>query len=87
MNRINFATLICLSFFIIFTAAGQQNKQQIEELYKDANAYFDFKEYEEALAVYLKVYNSHTDNFNRDYTIGFDDLNIPRRKHHAVPYL
>ena len=77
MNRINFATLICLSFFIIFTAAGQQNKQQIEELYKDANAYFYFEDYEEALALYLKVYNSYTDNFNLDYRIGFCYLNIP----------
>ena len=87
MNRINFATLICLSFFIIFTAAGQQNKQQIEELYKDANAYFYFEDYEEALALYLKVYNSYTDNFNLDYRIGFCYLNIPGRKHLAVPYL
>lgn len=87
MNRINFATLICLSFFLTLTAAGQQNKQQIEELYKDANAYFYFEDYEEALALYLKIHNSYTDNFNLDYRIGFCYLNIPGRKHLAVPYL
>ncbi len=86
MLRIRYATLV-LGFFAAITVVGQQSRQQVEDLYKDANAYFYFEDYEEALALYLRVYDHYTDNFNLDYRIGFCYLNIPGRKHFAVPYL
>jgi hypothetical protein len=86
MLRMRFATLI-IGFFAAITVVGQQSRQQMEDLYKDANAYFYFEDYEEALALYLRVYDYYTDNFNIDYRIGFCYLNIPGRKHQAMPYL
>jgi tetratricopeptide (TPR) repeat protein len=73
--------------FVVFSAVGQQTKQQLEDIYKDANAYFYFEDYEEALALYLKIYNQYTDNFNLDYRIGICYLNIPGRKHKAINHL
>ena len=47
-----------------------QTKQEIEELYKDANSYFYFEDYEEAAALYQKVLPHFQDNYNLNYKIG-----------------
>lgn len=73
-------TLVSLNCF-------SQSKQDIEELYKDANAYFYFEDYEEALSHYLNVYESYPDNYNLDYRIGLCYLNVAGSKQKAIPYL
>ncbi len=73
-------------FFISFTLLGQP-KYQIEDQYKDANAYFYFEDFEEALALYLKIYEHYPNNSNIDYRIGLCYLNIPGQKHKAIGYL
>lgn len=57
------------------------------ELYRDANTYFYFEDYEEALALYLKLAPKQPDNYNLTYRIGFCYLNIPGKKAQAVPFL
>lgn len=84
MNR---SCFLILSLFLTLTLSFGQGRQVVEDLYKDANAYFYFEDYEEALALYLEVYNSYPDNSNLDYRIGICYLNIPGSKHKAIPYL
>ena len=64
-----------------------QTKQEIEELYKDANSYFYFEDYEEAAALYQKVLPHFQDNYNLNYKIGICYLNIPGHKQKAIPFL
>jgi hypothetical protein len=61
--------------------------QDYEDLYKDANAYFYFEDYEEALSHYLNVYENYPDNYNLDYRIGLCYLNVAGSKQKAIPYL
>lgn len=81
---------IYFAFTYLFISAGvakSQTKTEIDELYKDANSYFFFEDYEEALALYLKIYKFQPENNNLNFRIGFCYLNIPGSKHKAIPFL
>lgn len=64
-----------------------QTKTEIDETYRDANSYFYFEDYEEALALYQKIYKFQPDNHNLNYRIGFCYLNIPGSKHKSIQFL
>lgn len=64
-----------------------QTKKEVEELYKDANSYYYFEDYEEALALFLQVYSKYPDNYNLCFKIGVCYLNIPGYKQQSIPYL
>lgn len=68
-------------------ASFAQTQQKPNDLYKDANAYFYFEDYEEALALYLEIYDQFPNNHNLDYRIGLCYLNIYGQKEKAVHYL
>ena len=84
MNR---RTIIASLLILASQAVMSQNKQQLEEFYKDANSYFYFEDYEEALALYLKVYPKFENNHNLSYKIGICYLNIAGHRHKSIPYL
>lgn len=71
----------------VFLASFGQTQQDINNLFRDANAYFYFEDYEEALALYLSIYDNFPDNQNIDYRIGICYLNIANQKTKAIPYL
>ncbi len=76
--------------FILFSSVSgifAQGSDEVEELYKDANAYFYFEDYEEALALYLNIYHYYPENSNLDYRIGFCYLNISGSREKSIPYL
>ena len=64
-----------------------QTRTEIDETYRNANSYFYFEDYEEALALYQKIYHLQPDNYNLNFRIGFCYLNIPGNKHKAIQYL
>ena len=78
-------TLI-LSTHMFFAGFGQ-TQQENDNLFRDANAYFYFEDYEEALVLYLNIYESFPNNSNIDYRIGICYLNIANQKAKAIPYL
>lgn len=80
--------LLPVGICLCLTIAGKpQSKLEIEEIYRDANSYFYFEDYEEALTLYLQVYSHQPENYNLCYRIGFCYLNIPGSKKNAIPYL
>lgn len=76
-----------LIFLCIATLGQAQSRQDAEETYKDANAYFYFEDYEEALALYLSIYDEFPANANLDYRIGICYLNVAGSKDRAIHYL
>ncbi len=85
MHKFRLITLyIALSF--AFAVQGQ-SRQHAEDTYKDANAYFYFEDYEEALALYQSIYNEFPDNANLDYRMGLCYLTIVGSKHKAIEHL
>ncbi|MGE0079066.1 MAG: hypothetical protein AB7S48_14510 [Bacteroidales bacterium] len=81
--RYTLVALICL----LITNVTAQTKKEIEETYKDANTYFYFEDYEEAVALYLQIYKHQPDNYNLNYKIGFCYLSIPGNKEKSISYL
>lgn len=77
---------ITLALFVAFAVQGQ-SRQVADDTYKDANAYFYFEDYEEALALYLSIYSLYPDNANLDYRIGLCYLTIVGSKHKAIEHL
>ncbi len=86
MKLLKLNTLIFLLTASI-TLQAQLNQKEIDELYKDANSYYYFEDYEEAVALFLQVYNRYPNNYNLCFKIGVCYLNIPGYKHQAIPYL
>ncbi|MHC1705528.1 MAG: LPXTG cell wall anchor domain-containing protein [Tenuifilaceae bacterium] len=82
-----FKLLITIVLTIHSLSIQSQTKREIDELYKDANSYFYFEDYEEAVALYLQVYNHHPENYNLCYKIGLCYLNIPGYKQQSIPFL
>lgn len=79
------ALLLLLSYF---TYAQEKNeKSSPEETYLDANSYFFFEDYEEALALYQQVIREIPKNSNLNYRIGICYLNIPGKRNKAISYL
>lgn len=80
--------LFTFSLFFIFSFISfGQNRQEIEDDYKDANAYYYFEDYDEALALYLKIYDHYSNNSNLDYRIGLCYLNVSGQRSKAIPFL
>jgi len=78
---------ICILLVIVSLSLQGQTSKEVEELYKDANSYYYFEDYEEALALFLQVYNKYPDNYNLCFKIGVCYLNIPGYKQQSIPYL
>lgn len=64
-----------------------QEAYQIEEMFLDADSWFFYEDYTEALPIFLKVNQAEPDNYNVIYKIGYCYLNIPGQKDKAIPYL
>jgi hypothetical protein len=48
--------IFTILFLGCFSLAFAQSQKEIDETYRDANSYFYFEDYEEALALYLMPY-------------------------------
>lgn len=86
MKAFRISVSLLLLAWLPFYSSGQ-TKTEIDETYRDANSYFYFEDYEEALALYQKIYKFQPDNYNLNYRIGFCYLNIPGSKHKSIQFL
>ncbi len=77
--------LICTKLFGQF-GEGEKEKKQRDQLL-EAESYFYYEEFSEALPLYLKLKKQYPDNYNLLYKIGVCYLNIPYEKDNAISYL
>jgi len=66
---------------------AQEPTSSANELYLDANSYFFYEDYEEALALYLQVIKEHPRTANLNYRIGICYLNLAGRRSKSIPFL
>jgi hypothetical protein len=76
----------CIIFFLttvppIYGQSSDKNK------FTEAESFFLYEEYLDALPLYLDLKNTHPDNYNIDYKIGRCYLYIPYQKDRAIKYL
>ena len=84
MKRILFSSLLVLFFHPALVYA---QRDSVRTLYLDAESWFLFEEYEEALPLYEALLESDPGNDNLKYKIGICLLNDPYQKDKAIHYL
>lgn len=85
-REIFFRLRLQLLALIIFSAdASAQSSKELQEIFKQAESYFLYEDYELANQLYILL--DSPDNLNIKYKIGTCYLNIPDEKEKAIPYL
>ena len=74
-----------LFIFLSLTAVGQT--VDLKETFLEAESYFLFEEYNEALPLYLRIHRADPENDNINYKIGVCLLNDPYQKDRSIRYL
>ena len=77
--------ILCIGL-LPFSVKAQQGFDP-EKTFYDAEFLVIYENYEEALPLYLSLVDSGFENANIYYKIGQSYLNIPGKKHNAIPYL
>lgn len=78
--------LLVTSLFLISNVPAQEY-YELEELFLDADSWFSYEDYEEAVPLFLRVLESDSLNYNVMYKIGFSYLHIPGQKAKSISYL
>lgn len=81
--------LIILSFISILfiTKTYSQEYYELEEMFLDADSWFFYEDYQEALPIFRRILEADSLNYNVMYKIGFCYLHMPGQKEKAIPYL
>ncbi|HEY5469873.1 MAG TPA: hypothetical protein VIK07_05065 [Bacteroidales bacterium] len=75
-----------ISLFICFSIYAQDTKV-LQETFLEAEYFLMSEDYNDALAIYLQLYEKLPENSNLAYRIGVCYLNIPGKKNLSVTYL
>lgn len=78
--------LASLSVFFI-SQINSQEYYELEEMFLDADSWFFYEDYQEALPLFLRVLEADSLNYNVMYKIGFCYLHTPGQKYKSIPYL
>jgi tetratricopeptide (TPR) repeat protein len=86
MKRPPFLSQVLFFLFLIpVTLAAQRDT--LHTFFLDAESWFLFEEYAEALPLYMKLHQADPENANINYRIGICLLNDPYRKEQSIRYL
>ena len=85
MNRSSFLYFPVLLFLLPVTLFAQRDTLRTDFL--DAESWFLFEEYSEALPLYMKLHRADPENDNINYKIGICLLNDPYQKEASISYL
>ncbi len=81
--------LVILAFLSVFfiSQINSQEYYELEEMFLDADSWFFYEDYQEALPLFLRVLEADSLNYNVMYKIGFCYLHTPGQKNKSIPYL
>ncbi len=84
-----FPLSLCLLNFLVFLSgiAFGQAEEKFKNVFVEAESYFLFEEYKDALPLYQKILQSDPENFNINYKIGICYLNDIYQVQKSLPYL
>ena len=72
---------------IFFALAFSKDDVKYLELMDEAESYFHYEEYSDALPLYMRVHEKYNDNHYLSYKIGRCYLKLPYERDKALPYL
>ncbi len=92
MRKNAFKFFVSFSFFVTFLQGyGQHYASYMDvdydQMFVEAESYFLYEDYEEAIFLYKKLINHYPNNHNLKFRLGVALLNVPYSKQEAVPLL
>jgi tetratricopeptide (TPR) repeat protein len=79
--------IVFISLFIFSAYAFGQGEEKLKEIFIEAESYFLFEEYKDALPLYQRILQIDPENFNINYKIGICYLNDIYQVHKSLAYL
>ena len=81
--------IIAVAFFDLIIAAPvlSQTQNELKDMFLEAESYFLFEEYSDALPIYQKILRAEPENYNIIYRIGICYLNDPYQLEKSINYL
>lgn len=79
--------IILLLFCLMCVSVLGQTKLNLKETFTEAESYFLYEEYADALPLYIKLKEQIPDNYNLSYKIGRCYLNLPYEKQKSIAFL
>ena len=83
MKRIIILTFLSIIFI---SKTFTQEYYELEDMFLNADSWFFYEDYEEALPLFLRVLETDSINYNVMYKVGFCYLHIPGQKAKSIPY-
>ena len=87
MKALNLRSIILFLFASVLYNSGAQEDFDFKEWFVEAESYFLFEEYADALPLYQRLLREDADNSNINFKIGICYLNDPYQLERAVKYL
>jgi tetratricopeptide (TPR) repeat protein len=79
--------LLFILFFAVSPAKSQEEDVKLKDMFLEAESFFLFEEYKDALPLYQRILQADPENFNINYKIGICYLNDLYQKHKSIQYL
>lgn len=79
--------LLAPALLLVFVLSSFAQPADLKDTFLEAESYFLFEEYNEALPLYLKIHRADPGNDNINYKIGVCLLNDPYQKGKSISYL
>jgi hypothetical protein len=81
--------LICIVNILVITSPRifSQGEEKLKSVFVEAESYFLFEEYKDALPLYQRILQSDPENFNINYKVGICYLNDIYQVQKSLPYL
>ncbi|MBN1415042.1 MAG: PD40 domain-containing protein [Bacteroidales bacterium] len=90
MNKFNLSLPLYLLFLALCSYLpiySQEEDATLKEMFLEAESYFLFEEYKDALPLYQRILYADPENFSIHYKIGICYLNDIYQKHKSIQYL
>jgi len=72
---------------VVSPAISGQGEENLRSMFVEAESYFLFEEYKDALPLYQRILQADPENFNLNYKIGICYLNDVYQVEKSIPYL
>src|SRR4030042_3733339 len=82
-----FYLLFLASYFNLSPLFSQEEDTKLKEIFLEAESYFLFEEYKDALPLYQRILNVDPENYSLQYKVGVCYLNDVYQKHKSIQYL
>lgn len=79
--------VVILALFLLPQIAISQSESDLRKLFVEAESFFLFEEYNDALPLYQRIIRDEPENYNVKYKIGICYLNDPYQKEKSVKFL